>query len=376
MLKGGVPIGKAFGIPLRLHYSWFIIFVLVTWALAASYFPNNFPQWSTAANIAAGVITSLLFFASVMAHELMHSVVAQKEGIHVESITLFIFGGVSQLTAEPKKAGDEFRMAFAGPGTSLVLGGIFMGIWVALRNTTGAAEFVGAICYWLGLINLSLGVFNMIPGFPLDGGRVLRSILWGRSKNLLRSTATASAMGRVIGYLFIFVGIAFIFTGNLFNGIWIAFIGWFLESAAASSYRQMTIQTKLQGHTAGEIMTQDCSPVNPDITLDELVNQNILTSGKRCFPVVKDDTVLGLVTMQDIKVVPRDAWKAKRVRDAMTTKEKMKSVGPNEDLYEVLRILTDNDINQVPVVYENRIVGMIGRDNILAFIKTREELGD
>lgn len=178
MTGNGIPIGRLFGISLRLHPSWFIIFALVTWALTASYFPSTYPAWSLTEKIAAGVLTSLLFFASVLAHELMHSIVAQRQGIVVRSITLFIFGGVSEITGEPKKASDEFFMALAGPLTSLIVGGILLGLWFGLRGSNGAGQFVSAIAYWLGLINLGLGIFNLIPGFPLDGGRVLRSILW------------------------------------------------------------------------------------------------------------------------------------------------------------------------------------------------------
>ena len=376
MLSGGIPIGKAFGIPLRLHYSWFIIFALITWALAASYFPDEYPTWSTTEAIAAGIITSLLFFASVLVHELMHSIIARREGIPVQSITLFIFGGVSQLTQEPKRPIDEFRMTIVGPGSSLVLGGIFWALYFGLHHGTGAAQFIGAISYWLGLINLSLGVFNLIPGFPLDGGRVLRSILWGRSHNLLKATKTASSIGRGMGYLFIFVGIWFVFAGQFFNGIWLAFIGWFLESAAANSYRQLIVQEKLQGHKAKEIMSQDCLKVDPEITIEKLVNEHILTSGRRCFTVVENDRVQGLVTMHNVKQVPRHLWGTKKVKDAMTTLENVKSVGPDEELVTVLKIMSENDINQVPVIEDHTILGIIGRDKIISFLDIHKELGE
>jgi Zn-dependent protease len=236
MLRGGIPIGKAFGISLKLHYSWFIIFALVTWALAAGYFPSAYPTWSVATRIAAGMITSVLFFGSVLVHELMHSIVSQRQGIPVRSITLFIFGGVSQITSEPKQPRDEFNMAIAGPLSSLVIGGILFGIYFGWRHVdTFAVQFITAIAYWLGYINLVLGIFNLIPGFPLDGGRVFRSLLWWRSGNLKSATRTASNIGRVVGFLFIFGGVWLIFTGNWVNGIWLALIGWFLESAATGS---------------------------------------------------------------------------------------------------------------------------------------------
>jgi len=244
MLKSGLPLGRLFGISLRLHYSWFIVFALITWALAASYFPENYPTWSTATSIIAGAVTSLLFFGSVLAHELMHSVVAQRRGIPVHSITLFIFGGVSQMTDEPKQPGDELRIALAGPVTSLIIGGICWGIYFWSR---GSLVFLSAVAFWLGWINVFLAGFNLIPGFPLDGGRVLRSIIWWRSGNLRRATKTASNIGRGVGYLFIFGGIFLVFWGLWINGLWLAFIGWFLENAAVGSYRQLALRDILQG---------------------------------------------------------------------------------------------------------------------------------
>ncbi|MFC1864802.1 site-2 protease family protein [Chloroflexota bacterium] len=372
MLKGGIPIGKAFGISLRLNYSWFIVFALVTWALSASYFPANYPTWSLAVKIAAGVITSLLFFSSVLAHELMHSLVAQRVGIPVRSITLFILGGVSEITKEPKQPKDELRIAMAGPLTSLVIGAIFWAVWFWLR---GMAEFVTAVAFWLGWINIFLAVFNLIPGFPLDGGRVLRSILWLRGGNLRTATRTASNIGRGVGYSFIFGGIWLIFWGNWFNGLWLVFIGWFLENAAVGSYRQVALRDTLQGHTASEIMTRDCLTVNPELTVEQLVNEYVLASGRRCFPVVVDGRVLGLVTVHNVKAVPRDMWGRKMVREVMTPFDDLKWVQPDEDLSTVLEILTDDDVNQVPVVENHNIIGIVGRDNLLSFVSVRGELG-
>jgi Zn-dependent protease/predicted transcriptional regulator len=375
VLRGGILIGKAFGISLRLHYSWFFIFALITWALTAVYFPSTYPNWSLSMKIGAGLLTSFLFFGSVLLHELCHSLVALREGIQIQSITLFFLGGVSQMTGEPKTAGDEFRMAAAGPFCSLVLGGIFLGVYFALRGTaTPAFQFGAAITYYLGFINILLGVFNLIPGFPLDGGRVLRSIIWGRTRNLQRATKIASNIGRAFGFLFILGGIYLIFTGNFFNGIWLALIGWFLESAAVGSYRQQLLQEMLKGHTAGEIMSQDCMVVPPDITIERLVNENMLTSGRRCFPVVSNGHVEGLMTLNNVRAVQREAWRTTQVRQAMTLFEKVKSVSPNEDLSTVLQLLTQNDINQVPVVLENKVVGIVARDNIINFINTITEI--
>ncbi len=376
MLRGGIPIGRAFGIPIRLHYSWFVIFILVTWALAANYFPVTQPTWSLGMKIGAGLVTSLLFFGSVLLHELMHSLVAIKQGTQVQSITLFILGGVSQITGEPRTAKDEFRMAGAGPLSSLVLGGIFFGVYFALQNTnTQGAQFGAAIAYYLGYINILLGVFNLIPGFPLDGGRVLRSIIWGANHNLRSATRIASNIGRAVGYVFIFGGVVLIFSGNFFNGIWIALIGWFLESAAAGSYRQVALQDILRGHMVSEIMTKDCLMVSSDITVEKLVNEFVLTSGRRCFPVVVEGRVLGLVTLHNIKAVPREQWSLKKVREVMTPMANLKWVQPGDELSHALQVLTENDVNQLPVIQDSNIVGMIGRDNVINFVEVRSGLG-
>jgi Zn-dependent protease/predicted transcriptional regulator len=376
MLRSSIPIGKAFGITLRLHYSWFVIFALVTWALTASYFPSYYPSWSVGTRIAAGLITSLLFFGSVLAHELMHSIISQRQGVPVKDITLFILGGVSQITEEPKEPKHEFNMAIVGPLTSLVIGGILWGIFFGIRNiNNSAAEFVTPIVYWLGYINLALGVFNLIPGFPLDGGRVLRSLLWWRSRNLRSATRIASTIGRVVGLLFIFGGIYLIFTPYWLNGLWIAVIGWFLESAANNSYRQLLLQDMLRGHIASEVMSRDCVLIPPDTTVEHLVNENILTSGRRCFPVVADAKVMGLMTLHNIRAVPREQWGGATVKEAMTPFDKLRWVRPEDELSSVFRILTENNINQVPVVQDGQIVGMVTRENLLNFVNIRSGLG-
>ncbi len=371
----GITFGRVFGIMLKLNPSWFVIFALVTWALVAGWFPSNYPEWSLAEGIAAGVLTSLLFFASVLAHELMHSVVAQGRGMKVKSITLFIFGGVSEITEEPKKPGDEFLMAIAGPLTSLVLGGLLFGLWFVTKSLTGAGEFVAAVAYWLGIINLSLGGFNLIPGFPLDGGRVLRSILWGRSGNLRSSTRTASTIGRVVAYLFIFVGVFYVFTGNWVNGIWLALIGWFLDNAAVGSYRQVQLNDLLSGHKVSEAMTRDCVVVAPGVTADQIINEYALTKGQQCFPVVEGDKLEGMVTFDSLRSVAKEARRDKTAVQIMTPLAKLRSVSLSDDLTRVLAIMTETDAPQVPVIEGGRVVGLISRERLLSFIDLQANLG-
>ncbi|MCI2426524.1 site-2 protease family protein [Candidatus Acetothermia bacterium] len=307
----------------------------------------------------------------MLAHELAHSLVAQAAGIPMHSITLFIFGGVAQMTEEPGRPGVEFRMALAGPATSLALGVVFGTIWIA---TTGVSEQVAAIALWLGRINIILAVFNLIPGFPLDGGRVLRSIIWWRTGNLRGATRTASAVGRGVGYIFIFGGIWMVFQGD-WGGLWMALIGWFIQNAAAGSYQQVVLQDMLKGHRVSEVMMRDCHAISPQLTLEKLVDDYILGSGRRCFPVVEDNRVLGLMTIHNVKQVPRELWSTRTLEKEMTPMNKLKWVGPGEDLASVLQLMTAEDVNQLPVVDEGKIVGMIARENLLAFIQTRAELG-
>jgi Zn-dependent protease/CBS domain-containing protein len=372
----GIPFGRIFGISLRLNPSWFIIFALVTWALAGSYFPSTYPAWTLTEKISAGVITSFLFFASVLAHELMHSLVAMREGIKVKSITLFIFGGVSEIAGEPKKASDEFLMALAGPVTSLVLGGVLFGLWAALKNLSGGGEFVGAIAYWLGIINLSLGAFNLVPGFPLDGGRVLRSILWGRSGDLRSATKTAASIGRAVAYLFIFGGIFMVFTpGWLINGVWFILIGWFLDNAAVGSYRQVQLNDLLSGHKVSEAMTRDCVSVPPEMTADHMISEYALTKGQQCFPVLDGEKLEGMVSFDSLRNVAREARRDKTASQIMTPLAKLKWVSPSDDLTRVLAIMTEDDVAQIPVVEDNKIVGLISRERLLSFIDLQANLG-
>lgn len=372
----GITFGRLFGISLKLNPSWFIIFILVTVALTAFWFPQEFPTWSLAEEIFAGILTSLLFFASVLAHEIMHSVVAMHQGTKVKSITLFIFGGVSEIAGEPKKASDEFLMAVAGPLTSLVLGGVFIGLWFGLRDiSSGAVQFIGGIAYWLGIINLSLGAFNLIPGFPLDGGRVLRSILWGRSGNLSSATKTASTVGRVVAYIFIFIGVFLIFTGNWINGIWLGLIGWFLDNAAVGSYRQVQLNDMLSGHKVSEAMIRDCVAVPPQITADNMISEYALTKGQQCFPVMDGDKLEGLVSFDSLRSVAREARRDKTAEQIMTPLSKLKSVVPDDELTKVLTIMTEDDEPQVPVIQNDKVVGLISREKLLSFIDLQANLG-
>jgi len=372
MPRSSISLGKISGIDIRLDYSWFIIFLLVTWSLTVGYFPLVYPNWSVGQSIAVGLITSLLFFASILAHELMHSIIAQRSGIPVGTITLFIFGGISQISKEPESPNAEFRIAIAGPATSIVLGGIFEAIMLLAPDNL---EALVAVSFWLGLINLSLGLFNLLPAFPMDGGRVLRSIIWRRSHNLRHATKVASVGGQVISSLFILGGIWLLFSGLILNGVWLILIGWFIFDAASSSYRQFNIQRVLQGHRVKEIMIPDCATISPTLTVEELANDYILPSGKRCFVVGDKDKPLGLVTLTDVSSVSKENRLTKSVTEIMTPFEKLKRVSPDDDLHNAMKIITEEGLNQLPVIEDGKVIGMLTRENLLSFISAQQSLG-
>ena len=371
-MTSSIKLGRIFGIPVGLHYTWFIIFILVTLSLAQLFFPNQYPGWGAATYWVLGVVTSLLFFGSVLVHELAHSVVARRFGVPVRSITLFLFGGVASITREVKQPVQELLMSIAGPLSSLALAGLFAAVAAAVRNI---AEPVAAAAGYLAMINLLLAAFNMLPGFPLDGGRVFRSIVWAITGNYERATRIATGLGQAFAYLFIIAGIFLALTGNLGNGIWLALIGWFMDNAASSSYRQVRLKESLRGYTAADLMRSQCTAIPTGVSLETLVDTRILPEGQRCFMVTDGDDLKGMVTLHEIKRVPRDQWRSTRVEDAMTKVDALHAVSPDEDAYAVLERMDGNDVNQIPVVRGGHLVGIIARDSILHFIRTRSELG-
>jgi len=360
-------LGRLFGIQVRLHFTWFIIFVLVTVSLV-------YPNWLHLLSWIMGIATSLLFFASVLAHELAHSLVGRVNGVTIKSITLFIFGGMAHMTREATMASAEFKMAAAGPACSLAIGGLFGLLWFLTR---GILEPLAIMALWLAQVNVLLALFNLIPGFPLDGGRVFRSILWRSTGNYVRSTRIATRVGRGVGYLFILGGIVmmFLLPQAWFNGLWLAVIGWFLESAASASYRQVQWREALQGFTAADVMTSDYPVVSSDITVGQLVQRYVIPSGCRFFMVADGDRLQGILTLHNIKSVPQQDWDAIPVREIMTGSDKLKIAYPNQDALSIMEQMDDSDINQMPVASEGRVVGLVARDNLIRFLRIRSELG-
>jgi Zn-dependent protease len=373
MFRHAIPIGRIFGISIDLDYSWFLVVGLLTWMLAVGYYPVEYKSWSVAECWVMGAITAVMLFVSVLLHELGHSVVAKRYGIKVPRITLFVFGGVSEIATEPTSAGEEFWIATAGPAVSFALALVFWELQLLLVN----AGPLSALAKYLALLNLVLGVFNLVPGFPLDGGRVFRSIMWGITKDFRRSSAIATVTGRFFGYFFIFFGVWQALGGILFNGLWIAFIGWFLESAAASQGRSQLFKDLLGAHKVSEVMNQDFARISGDITLQELVDKNVLAQGRRCFVVGDGRESAGLVTLSTIKGVPRSAWPTTTAAQVMVPMEKVISIEPDAQLWTAFEKMGRDGVNQLPVLNGSggkAIVGMLSRDDPVHYMGVLQAL--
>jgi len=370
-MAAGIKLGRILGIPVGLHVSWFLIFGLLTWSLAAGFFPVEYPALPTLAHWLLGAVTSVLFFGSVLLHELGHSVIALRNQVPVRSITLFMFGGVAQIGREPRTPGAEFRIAIAGPLTSLALAGTFGSLW----QLDQAIPYLAAPSIWLARINLILAVFNMIPGFPLDGGRVLRALVWKITGSLHRATQVAAGSGQLVAFGFMGWGLFTIFGGNLFNGLWLVFIGWFLQNAAAASYAQSNLREMLRGVTVAQVMQPECPQVSGQTPLHQLVEERILSGGQRCFFVTDHGRLRGMLTLRDVSAVPRTDWGRVTVEQVMAPWERLVSVHPNTDLMEAMQSMDEANVAQVPVVTGDEVVGMLSREHVLHYIRVRGELG-
>lgn len=372
-MNGGLLVAKIWNIPIRLHFSWFIIFLLVAWSLAAGYFPQEYPGMSIPVYWLMGAATSLLFGASVLAHELGHSFVALRYKVPVRSVTLFIFGGIAQIEEEPKTPGAEFWIAIAGPLTSLALALIFGALWLLDRPMVA----LSAPSVWLARINLILAFFNLIPGFPLDGGRVLRSIIWRINKDLKKATRIAAFAGQVVAFGFIAFGIFTIFSGNFFNGLWLAFIGWFLQNAAASAVSSTTVQETLRGVPVSQVMLRDLRSIPWHTKLDCVIEEQVIPFGSRIFLVTDTNgaALRGMLTLRSVTAVPRERWPDLTAEEVMIPRANFIAVRPEMELLDALRIMDDANVAQVPVMEEERVIGILSREEIMHYIRLRSEIG-
>lgn len=371
-MPGSFHLGTIAGIRIEIHFSWVIIVVLLTSSLATGWFPEAVPGFSVATYWSLSLLATLLLFAAVLAHELAHSLVARARGLPVKRITLFIFGGVSDLEQEPHSPGVEFQMAFVGPFTSLIIGGLALLADLVLGK---AWPLLSALLGYLAITNLLLAAFNLLPGFPLDGGRVLRSILWKVTGNLRTATSWATLVGQGIGYCIILVGIWLFFGGDWVDGLWFGFIGWFLLQAAQTARSQQTLEAALRGVTVGQVMRPVEVEVTPDCSLKRVVDYYLLPLGLRAIPVVEKEHFLGLITLGDVRHVPREQWADTLVSQVMRPRASLYQTTPDQQVQDILRVLARNNINQMPVVQQGRLVGMVSRETIVNVLEVRQGLG-
>lgn len=364
MSRHGVPLGRLFGISIDLDYSWFLIVALLTWMLAASYYPTEFPGWSEAAYWGIGFVTAILLFVSVLVHELAHSLVAKHYGIPVPRITLFLFGGVSQIATEPPNAGTEFWIAIAGPLTSLAIWALCWEIEPAFAGQ----QLAFALLDYLALLNLILALFNLIPGFPLDGGRVFRAAVWKATKNYHRATVVAGISGRFFGFLLIFFGVWQAVTGDIAGGIWIAVIGWFLESAAGSQLQQESVKSMLGDHKVADAMQRDFPHITGDISVQEVVENYLVRSNAHAVVVTAPDGTIGVLTLATIHHISREMWPFTMASQAMTPLPVAETTRPNAILWSALEKMGRGGVNQLPVVDDGGVVGMLSREDILHYL--------
>lgn len=378
-MPGSILIARVLGIEIRIHVSWFLIFGLVLFTLSDRVLPAIRPTWSDEKTVIVAAVAAILFFTSVLAHELAHAVVARAFRMPVSSITLFLLGGVANLAKEPPSARAEFLMAAAGPFTSLLIGGAGLGIAEFAGDVAGRITLldpVEVVASYLGLINIALAGFNMIPGFPLDGGRVLRSVVWGVARDRSRATRIAARGGQLVAGLLFLLGLLRGFTeGDTFGAVWMAMIAYFLYTAASSSLEQERVSVAVAGVRVGSLMTMQFRAVHPRTSLAELVEVHLLPHNARAVAVVDGERFNGIVTIADLRKVEQRAWGETAVEQVMTRAGDVPSVSPASRLMTAIERFAASELPVLPVVEEGVLVGMLEREAVASYVRMREMLG-
>jgi len=371
MLGRSFPIARIAGVRVEVHPSWLLILAFLSWSLSDQFFPDQYAGWSTATYWAVGISAAVLLFVTVLVHEFAHALVAIRRGLPVPKITLFIFGGVSSLGQQPRSAGEEFAIAAAGPATSFVIAAVTGAAGLAVSGSNDQAE---AILYYLAGVNVALGVFNLLPGFPLDGGRVLRSIAWKSTGSFRRATRIASSVGELFSYVLIGGGFLLALSGLVVQGLWFAFIGWFLYGAARRESQGIQLETVLAGLCARDLMDATFPSIAPGLPIQTLVDDYMLGEGHRAVMVANDGGVLGILSVNDVRRVPRSEWPNTPVQRVMTQREGLVSVDAGTTAFDVFMLVSQKGLNQVPVLADGRMVGLITRRHLLDRIQLAESL--
>jgi len=374
-MRSQIKLGRIAGIQIGLHYSWFIIAILIAFSLEA-HFHSVRPEWNQTISWIAALFTAGLFFLSLLLHELAHSVLAKARGLRVREITLFALGGVSQIESEAPDAKSEFWIAIVGPLTSLVIGGLCIVVARLSGGVPGTepSSPVVAVLFWLGYINLALGAFNMIPGYPLDGGRVLRAVVWWITGKMDRATRIASRVGQVVAFLFILDGLYRFFVGENFGGLWLAFIGWFLLDASRSSYIQVELMASLRGRRVADLMERDCASVEGYLSLRDFVDEYLLHSASRCFLVTQDHHAVGIITPTETRKVPREMWEQTSVQSVMRPLNQLPSVPPEMPAMKALELMGRENLSQLAVVSDGKLQGIFSQTQVLRFLQLHSGL--
>lgn len=372
-MKKAFKVLTLFDIPVEINYTWFIVFGLVIFTLAGGYFPETDPGLNYPAYLMMSIVASLLMFTSLLAHEFSHSVVAMRNDLPIHGITLFIFGGVAHLEKEPETPWVEFKMAIAGPLMSFALGFFFFFLTQFLLRYH-VPNYIISMSNYLFIVNLMVGLFNLVPGFPLDGGRILRSLLWKGMRNLSGATRIASGIGRALAFLIMAYGFFLVFAGLFLNGLWLICIGYFVQESAEASYRQVLMRRFLSGVMAKNIMSKELSTVPPTLPVDRLVNDYFLKLRYISFPVIEDDNLLGIVTVHLIKELPQEKWPQYSVRDVMIPVSDALVIQSDAEIMECLNKMTNNEFGRLLVVEGEKLVGIISQRDILRLLDFRSKI--
>jgi Zn-dependent protease/CBS domain-containing protein len=366
-VRDSLTLGRIAGIRFGVNWSWLIVFALIVWTLATGIFPSQNPGHSQIVYTAMAIVAAFFFFASLLLHEFGHALQAKREGVEIEGITLWLFGGVAKFKGMFKSAGSEFRIAIAGPVVSLVLGGIF----VLLAWKAGLPDVADGVAAWLGYINLTLLVFNLLPALPLDGGRVLRSALWAAKGNLAWATHIAALIGRGFGYLFIVGGLGLAIWQSAYSGLWLAFIGWFLLQAAGAEDRTLMARQALRGLHVRDVAVHEPVTTGPDVTIAEFFDEIAWSSRHATYPVTDNGHVVGLLPLRCIAEVPRSEWETRTVRDCMLPRDDVPVVQQDDDLFDAAAEISASDLSRALVLDGDRLVGLLSWSDVRRALELR-----